>query len=361
MQPVQSAYSHGLEAIYAIETIDVSSIRPLERHSPTTTSKAQKASVKNKPLTEPLQLEFDFGDEYRGWIESFILREPIHALELSWHAEKCLVANGKKTVGDLAKATKQDFVFLKGMGQGHIDEVQRKLQEYLEGKQLERCYVVDLGAWVRSLFVTMDRKKAFVGLNAYQLEQLFTVAPAESVEINRLSAEKRQEWLKEVLINLRTDDKKQSITKDMNRIVDVFIKPWLRMRHDLANQQELMERFLRVSDKANRPTKAFSFISSVYFDEGFPVAHYLHKADEGLYCSNAETVCQYQRLIEKASTYFYNPTVCYVFPHLVQLLARDFAMNWEGFNDGFIEKALRQSPRFRVRKGDAGVLMVRLA
>jgi hypothetical protein len=360
MQPLQSAYSHGLEAIYAIETIDVSSIRPLERQSPVPPSKAPKVSTK-KQFTAPLQLEFDFGDEYRGWIESFILREPIHALELSWHAEKCLIANGKKTVGDLAKVTKQDFVFLKGMGQGHIDEVQKKLQGYLEGKQLERCYVIDLGAWVRSLFTAMDRKKAFVGLNAYQLEQLFTVAPADSVEINRLSAEKRQEWLKEVLINLRADDKRQSITKDMGRIVDVFIKPWMRMRHDLASQQELMERFLRVSDKANRPTKAISFISSVYFDEGFPVANYLHKADEGLYSTSVETVYQYRRLVEKASTYFYNSTVSYVFPHLVQLLARDFALTWEGFNDGFIEKALRQSPRFRVRKGDAGVLMIRLA
>lgn len=352
----QTAYSHGLEAIYAIETIDLSSIRPLEKQSP---KEIKKPITRNSaPNCLPLQLEFDFGDEYRGWIESFVLREPIQVLDFSWHAEKNLTAIGKKTIGDLVK---QDFVNLKGLGQGHIDEIQKKLQSYLEGKQLDRCTMLEFGSWIRALYAFMDRKKCYVSLESFRLNHLLTLSAAENNEVNRLSAEKKQGWSREILTLLRTEERKQDVAKDFKKIVDVFVKPWVSSRHDLATNLELMERLHRISDRTTKTPDAINFFSSVYFDDQFPICSYLHKVDENLYSSNVQTVYRYRRMIEKASTYFYNPTVSYDFFHLIQLLTQEFALSWEGFPDGFVEKALRQSPRFRVRKGDNSVLIIRLA
>lgn len=358
MLSVQSAYSHGLESIYAIETIDVASIRRFESTRTPTVPSPTIPLQRSDPL--PAQLEFDFGDEFRCWIEPFILREPIQVLELSWHAEKILMAHGKTRIGDLRDMEPRDFVFFKGMGQGHIDEVQQKLRRYLEGKVLERCSMIDFNAWLRVLLTALDRKKVFVGLEGYRLSNLLAMTPAESGEISRLTAEKRQAWIKELIACLQHAERVQAVKEDMRRIVEAFVKPWIRSRHDLADKQELTERLLRVSERGSRPMEALRFFSEVYFDMMFPLGAYLYEVDTGLYCSSKDTAEQYKNLVEKALTYFYHAGASYQLSHLISLLERDFAMSWHGFPEGFVEKALRQSPRFRVRKGESG-LMIRLS
>lgn len=357
----KAAYSHGLENIYALENVDLKSIRRIEE------PKRNAAFSQLKPeclfIAPGLenQLEFDFGDDFCGCMESFLVREPIHVLGLSRHAERCLLEHDKHVLRDLLHTDLREFVFFKGMGQGHIDEIQQKLKSYLDGRALQNCRQVDFCAWIRSLMADADRKKAYVCLELYQLADLLSLSPAENVEVRCLTLEKKQEWIEAALAQFRSEKYRQVVSIDMNRIVNIFVKPWMRQRFGFATQHELLERLEKISENSQVTSLAFNFFSEVYFDRVSPLNYFLYQVDEELYCADESSARQYRLIVERAHSYFYKSQISYTLPQLVNLLAREFAKDWQGFAQGFLEKVLRQSSRFRTRRAASGQLIIRLA
>lgn len=356
----KTSYSHGLEAIYAIEKIDLNSIRRISEQPGTKASAKPKKQELPTPHVASVQLEFDFGDQYRGWMESFVVREPIQVLGLSRHAEKSLLTNGKHVLRDLIGVDLHSFVFFKGMGQGHIDEIQNKLSQYLNGRALHQCYTVDFVAWLRGWNGFSDRKKAFVCMQPYNLESLFPLSMAESLEVGRLPLDKRQEWTQEVFGELRSKLGKE-ITADLKKIVDVFVRPWIRNRMGMATKLEILERLQKVSDDPAITNQVFDFLCVVNGNNQFPLNPFLHQVDDNLYCADASAAETYRLILQVAHSYFYKSSICYTLPHLVQLIARELACCWQGVSIGFMEKSLRQSSHFHVRKQSDSGLMVSLA
>lgn len=360
-QTYKTAYSHGLEAIYTLENVDIKSIRPI--------GESQIVSVQSKNLPEPLpisipvdcQPEFDLGSEFCVGIDAFVIKEPIQVLNLSRHAEKCLIESGRKVLGDIIGFNLRELVFLKGMGQGHIDEIQQKLLHYIQGKPLKQCRMIDFASWIRSLVADQDRKKIYVLMQTFELSELFSLTPAESVEVRRLTLEKRQEWIEEMLLLFQTQPKQQSVISDMRKVVDVFFKPWIRQRLGFATNMDLVERLERMSCHPQITLRALSFFSEVYYHFGFPLKDYLHQIDDNLYCADIHVVNDYNRIVDCAITYFYKPDVCYLLDELISLVEREFSRKWEGFPEGFIERVFRLSSLFNVRKGVHGHLEVSLA
>lgn len=357
----KTAYSHGLEAIYAIEKIDLNSIRRISEPQPIkVVAKQQKPAISVQSQL-PNQLEFDFGDAYRGWMESFVVREPIQVLGLSRHAEKSLSTNGKMVLRDLIGVDLHSFVFFKGMGQGHIDEIQQKLSQYLNGRVLHQCPTVDMAAWMRSWLGQADRKKVFVCLQPYHLEGFVALSMAENLEVGRLPPDKKLEWTNDILSEIRKEKIRLSINEDLKKIVDVFIKPWMQRRQGMATRQEIMERLQKISDEPELTAYIFDFLSSTFSNGSFPLKSFLYEVDEQLYCSDAHIAANYKVVQDRAHSYFYKSEICYTLSHLVQLMSRELACSWQVLEEGFMEKALRQSSHFHVRKQREGGLMVRLA
>lgn len=355
------AYSHGLEAIYALENVDIKSVRRLAPSTPSSSKIVESKEISATRKDNKPQLELDFGPEYRDWIEPFLAREPIQVLGLSRHAERCLLDHGKCTLQDLSQANLHDAVFFKGMGQGHIDETQQKLQLYLDGRSLQYTHTVDYISWLRSIVTSLDRKKIFVSLQPYQLSDLFSLLPSETAEIGRLTMEKKQELRRETANLLRIESLKKTILKDLEKIAQVFVKPWIRKRLGIATEQEILERVQRTSTKGDTARSVLKFLSDLYFDRNFPIGHPLYRVDQGVYCADLATASHYQHVIKTASSYFYKPTIQYNLPELVTFIERELASQWIGFQEGFIEKALRHSSSFRVRKGPEGLLVITLS
>jgi len=355
----KTSYSHGLEAIYAIERIDLKSIRRLS-DKPEVHEAASKNPKKNSP-NKPEQLSFNFGVSYRNWMESFILREPIQVLALSKPAEKCLLANGKNTINDLVESDIRSFIFFKGMGQGHIDEIQQKMAHYINGRPLHQSDTINMAAWIRSLLGSAEKKKSFAALQPFGLEFLISLSMSENIETNRLEDNQRRQWQDEIYRDLRKVNKQQVISQDLHTIVEVFLKPWVRKRHGLATQQEIWERLQRISDDAILTKHVFDLISAIYFNGQFPLKNDLLEINEGLFCSDPHIAEYYLLAVKTAQSYFYNSQICYNFSHLLMLIARELAKTWQGFADGFLEKALRLSPCFQIQKESGGNLMISLS
>lgn len=353
----KTSYSHGLEHIYAIETIDIRSVRRLET-TPISAPKQEIPAYIAPKRDKSAQITFDFGHPFTGTVDSFILKEPIQVLALSKHAEKFLLDNEKTLIQDLIGVNLNQYIF-KGIGQGHLDEIQNKLNEYLEKRELYECETVDFAAWMRSLTFAFDRKKCAPALQSFHLEQLLSLTAVDTLEIGRLSEEKKALYHKEMLSYLRNDDRKHAFLRDMGLIIDAYVKPWMEKRLGLATKEELIERLLRISDDPSLTERILDFFSVVYFDGQLPFASYLHEVEEGLYCIDSTTT--YQHVINRALSYFYSPTVHYSLSHLVSLLQRECAQQWLSFPEGFLDKVLTHSSFFRVRKtADLG-LTIRLS
>jgi len=354
----KSAYSHGLEKTYAIETININSIRKLHIPSAKITIPAdEQPSTFQGPLTS--QLEFDFGQGFREWVSPIFLDESIRSLGLSPLAEKCLEKNAKWKLRDLLGSNFQDLIFLKGMGQGHIDEIQLTLKKYVGNRSIEQEYVLNWESWIKSVSATFERKKSFVFLEKFDLNDLLPLTPAENVEIKRLTAEKKEAWLTEAYAYFLSEESKTSVYQRMREIIDAFIKPWMLRRGGLATANEITERLKKVSSTQKWFAPGFYFFNHLYFEENSCFEHFLIKLEPGLFCVNHQLAQMYQNVISKSHSYFYQASSRYLMEHFVTLLEKEYLKEGENFSRSLMEKILRFSTKFCVRKGISKQLEIR--
>lgn len=351
----KTSYSHGLESIYSLENVDLKTVR---RMSESVAPVAKKEKTKNK-ISASLspQLVLDWDGPWRTSIESFVPREPISVLALSKPCEKALLDNGKKQLKDLIDADLRSFIFFKGVGQGHIDEIRQKLDAYLDGKETGRCTQIDRVAWIRTVIAELDKKKAFVLLDRYGLAELITLSPSETVEVRRLTFEKKEEWIKEARQKIVCHQ--QQVEADCAEIAHALINPWLRQTGGYATEVQIMERLDDVSCGVS--SQAVQFFNDLFFEGNFCFDSSLVKADSHLYCADTSFAEDYQAIVALAHSYFYRHDSRYLLNHLVTAMEKELAAIWKGFDEGLIVKVLRLSSDFRVRKGEGHQLMITLS
>ncbi|MBA3602424.1 MAG: hypothetical protein H0W50_02000 [Parachlamydiaceae bacterium] len=358
----QRSYSHGLEKIYALENVDIRSVRKisaptpfrLENHSKKVTSKPSKRIIE--------QLEFCFEATFQQVLAPFIFREPVQVLCLTKKIEKYLFDQDKLTVGDLLEDDKQTLIPLKSLGQGHLDEIVTKLHNYLEEfATTKNSPRIEFTSWMKTLVADLDAKKCAVLLETFQLPPLVPLSPSENAEIRKLTNEKCNQWIKEAMSECRTPSKKQQLNSDLQNITNVYLKPWLRKRGSIASVAEVHEYLLKLSGDHPHAIQILEFISHVYFDQKFPFAVALLEIDEELYCDSTETADIYNSIIKTTFSYFYKDDLHYPLDSLIKWISYEHAKKWQGFSDNFIERILRLSSNFRVRKNGANQLTVKLS
>lgn len=358
----QNSYSHGLEKIYALEHVDIRSVRKIES-PPVLNTKIplRKSSAQQVDLVDD-QLALPFGFPFEKKLEPFIYREPIQVLGFTKRVESWLLTLGKYTLGDLLDSSKQSLIPLTGIGQGHQDEIRQKVLHYLQQNLPKALEVkINFDSWAKALFGDLEPKKCAVLFDAFELPLLTPLSPAESAEVRKLSPENRKIWLEEALESCQTPSKAEQIECDILQLVEVYIKPWLSLRHGIAHIDEIEEYLLKLSGFYAHTPQMLAFFSETYFDGLFPLGRYLHQVEKELYCDSTPTALAFETVISKAQSYFYKDLLYYPLDSLNGLLERELAKNWTGYPDLFIERALRVSSRFRVRKGPSEQLVVKLS
>lgn len=353
-----TAYSHGLESIYALENVDITTVRRISDYSSLTSTVKNELKLKpSRPL--PSQLHFDFGEAFNECMDSYVLEEPIQVLGLAAHSEKCLEERGFSVIKDLLSADLNQLIYAKGMGQGHIDELRQKLRHYTQHRMLYACPTIDFAAWLRSLLGKLNRKKIYVTLEAYQLSQVISLTPIENVEVRRLTLEKRSEWQNEVLPTIQS--KRDQVKIDLKRIAQIFLYPWLQRRQGFATQIEIVERLQRLSDEPTAVPTTIDFLNQMFFDNDFAFGYCFRRSAENLFFADDAAYNKFNFVVSAAKSYFYKGSVYYALPELVGLLAKQFARQWLWISEEFMEKTLRATSLFRVRRESCGELVVRLA
>ncbi|MBA3236729.1 MAG: hypothetical protein H0T62_00060 [Parachlamydiaceae bacterium] len=357
-----ASYSHGLEKIYGrLETIDIRSVRKISSNSASSVEPQQKKQQKSEPANKTSQLEFNIEPFFRTTLDLFVLREPIQVLGFSRRIEKWLSDQGKLIIADLLENDKLTVAPLKGIGQGHFDEISNKLQTYLNAQSDNETQKIDFNSWLKTLVASLEPKKCALLLETFDLPALLPLTPAEIAEIRKLTKEKRAELIQEAIFEVSTPIKKEQIISDMRELTQIFIKPWLFKRTGISNRHELYDHLLKLSGLHPHLEGILNFMSSTYFKNTFILEPFLHTVSEELYCYDLETSVAYHEVIKTAHSYFYKPDLYYPLDALIQWIGREYARKWKGFADNFIERTIRLSTDFRVRKGPSEKLLVKLS
>lgn len=344
----RNAYSHGLEAIYTLENIDVKSIRKFTIAQEVPSEPTLKPF---KPFKTSLQLNLDFGYPFFNIVQPFFLDEPIQSLGLSLLAEKCLENHGKHFIRDLVYDDLAQYAFMRGFGQGHLVELREKLAAFLKGRDLELATTIDFGSWVRVLTAEGDRRKWYLLMDRFGLADLVSLSNSEAADLKKLTPSQKNAWEHQA-IELIDQTKLIQIWKNL---AACFLLPWMRSRLGVATKQEIRERLIRISEDQKQAEQVIHFMESV-LNEAFLIS--IH---DSLYASDPQTASEFCQVLTHAVSYFYKSDAKFTLKQLISWIERDFAKQWTAFPEGFVEKVLRNATEFLVRKDEKGQLLVYLA
>lgn len=335
----QVAYTHGLERIYSLETVDISSVRTIGQAKP------QVLEVKKNPKKVPHQLCFDFGPGFRSWMTPIVWHEPISVLGLSHHTEKALQDAGKCTLADV-----RDFDFQQlSLGRGHVDEIISKLESYLDGVDTDKTTIFDVGSCLRALLSHCECRASYAFLQNYSLQDLCLLSASAVTELKRAPLEKIFRLKENALTALQSTSSKQLAHELLTEVLNAFVVPWMRRRGGVATESEMVEHL----EKASYPSKSLKPFLSLIKDVYGRLDLFLESIS-GVFCSDHWIAEETYRVIQCVYSYFYRKDVWYELKHLTQLVQNELAKQWICVGSEFVKRILSACSLFRVRITSAG-------
>lgn len=331
-----TCYSHGLESIYKLENVDLKSVRKLA-----VVEKSVSIPVKIKEEWLEDQLSLDLGPFYREWITPYLHLEPIHVLQLAKPLEKNLLGLGVKTIGNLNQL---DLQTLK-LGQGHIEEIRKKLSEYIYNKPLKKTKSLDFLSLIKCVCADKDPCKIFVCLETYGLHEWMHLSPSESMEVKR--SLNKSEWVSEmrpVIIS--------AVKPYFPSIVETWVKPWLHRRGGVAHGAEIEEFLVLKSLDPGIAEKALKLFGPMH-DSLVEI--------EGIFALSPAVAKEYELIFQKIKSYFVNPKACYQLCELVNLVAKEFALEWNSVTEAQIQRALNLSCAYKIFRASNGTWLIHLS
>lgn len=329
-------YSHGLEKIYAFETINPKSVKSLS-------VKIEKEStvISAKP-TASEQLKFNYGPYFEEALPNFRLLEPLSSLSLTTFAHKALTSRQLKTVEEV-------ILFLKepqGLGQGHLDELKAKIEAFVGKDPFKKRQTIHWLSLVRILCHDLEAKERYVLLARYGLQELYPITVSEQQEVNRWSEEQIEK------AHQLVRDKRTQLNEALFKIQEAFIRPWMRIQDGLCSKKEILAHLFQLSeDRAH-------FYEIQELMQALATPFTLPLVDLDLYASDTACAHAYTKVIELLKSYFYQPFVRYPVSQLVHFAEVDLIQQGHAIHARFIEKVLTHSSHFLVGHAESGKLEV---
>ncbi len=353
---LQSAYTHGLEMVYALESVDPDSIRPISTIQETAVGYDSPLTSKEM-LESSEQLEFDFGPGFRTWMEPLVLLEPIGVLGLPAQAEKLLLEARRAVIADLLDYDLRSL----GLGQGHIDDIRSKLSAHLLGKDLKRCNEWDLEAFIRTLFLFCDVRAGYTLFQDYHLQGVCRLSLATAAEVRRAGPEQQRRWRVEAMATWQMPQSRSFFYQKIEEAIAAFVRPWMLRRQGIASRADVLERLQRVTSQEALVQPFLSWANDVFADGNSVLDGLLLQPVEGLFCADEATSHLVTNVLQCIRSYFYNSGVVYPLSQLCHLVQRELACYWISPDSTQVTKIIELCSWLRMRKGPNGVRFVSLS
>lgn len=347
---LKNSYSHGLEKIYRVETIDLKTVRRFSQGSGKDESSPEKVEKGMTTFDE----SFDLGEGFRDWITSPLLEEPISVLHLPKPLEKQLLERGMHKISDLEEGVLLQARF----PHGQQEEIQRRKKEYLTGKPLLKTTEIDFLSIIKCLFGDLDPARAFLFLDPLSLASWIQLTPSEKVDLKKINDFTRKEWIKGVVESLNNPEKSIWLKKKFRSISMAFLIPFIEKRGGIASHEELIEMLLlRASNKdiGKRTLDLLESLKPSLFDffESLP-------SNKLAYFAREDHLMRAKALENIAKSYFPTFFSIYKFDEIHSLLQNELAKQWVSLSEEYLKAYFWFSPDFTMKKEKTGEWTVSL-
>lgn len=338
-------YSHGLEEIYSIQTVDVQKIRKVTHHKQT-----QSLGIKTSDKEEIVDLELDLGSGFRNYVRNTYLDEPIEVLDLSSYTVNILLENNIPTLEDLKKAIESDLASLPGVGQGHIDEIQRNLNLYITGK-LEKTKRVDLESLFRAITRLISRESSLVLIDRLEIKNCMPWLNKKQNSLKHYKKELRDNAIAKMYKELKNSAVVEFVKDFFQEIAHAFIIPWLNTRSGIASKEEVYEFLEQHLIEKECNSKLLYFFSNDILGQRFIFNHCLPKVShEKIWCTTYDEVSLIERLKDLTLSYFYSGHLSYPVDLIARKLEVEFAKSWTECSYYKMLKYYKLSGLFRTQR-----------
>lgn len=347
-----TSYSHGFESIYAFETIDTSSIRVMNVSPPPAETLVLAAS---ETLSPELELPF-----VKSTISPFFLQESVEILKLSSHADRFLRSSGYETIEQILKLDFSDMSLLKGLGQGHIEEIRTKLKEFVRGRSLHNRSCVDYISWARALFNGMDKRVVGVAFEKFDLADALPMSLTEKMEIKKLPQEKKQDWLCHFKNTCKSH--RELFDQHLSAVLETFVAPWMLGRGGIASTAELKEFAWRIGECQQESESVLALFAELFCDGAHPFCRLQESCIAGVYVANEAAKKMVRCIHNVLKSYFYQPALTYELDELASFCEREFACAWINLDREVFYRVVRQAKDYQTffrRKGNCYIEVVR--
>ncbi len=189
----------------------------------------------------PGQLQLAIHDEEEG-LPPLRLQEPIASLQLTPFAAKAARSIEASTVGELADTVFDASKECRSLGQGHLDEIRRKIEQFVGTPPYPHERHLDLPSLLRLSLCDVEASERAGIVVRCGLQPLVLLSPQEIREAEvAIAIDKQQKWF-QILEKARQQgaDRLHSL---VDRLFHGLVRPWVSKRGGLAHEEEIM-RFL---------------------------------------------------------------------------------------------------------------------
>ncbi len=332
----KTVYSHGLEAIYALETVDIKTLKLMEEPKKVVVPKASPLNS----FGEELPLEFPF----RKTIPSTFLSLPVECLELP----KSLIVKLKEggVFFSLDLLEKREEIF-KGLLRQERELLENCFERHFKGKNLHFCETIDWVNFLKGALFPIEKKGAYLLLKEYGLEHLIDLPLSLKLSVKTISPFLSKELIEGARAHLKT--------VSLKPFLDVFVVPWMRQRFSLASKEEVIERLIRVSETSDHADKIVSFLSEV----ASPFE--LTPLSEGVFTVDQFSRDKIYEIEAIAKTYFYKEWVVYPLKTLTRFILAELCSRFIYATEEEVNASLKYCPLFRVRRNREQILICHLS
>lgn len=204
---------------------------------------ARSSLIKESDPSDQLRLPFDTNEE---GIPPFRLFEPLSSLNLTPFAAKAIRSIGASTIGDAALFVFDPTKECRGLGQGHLEEIRRKIEEFVGPPPYSREYSFDIASLLRLSLSTLEpSERAFV-VTFFRLQQAVFVTPQEMREAEVMLLKDKDRKFKGIIEKAAV--KSGNRTRELLDLVFCgLLRPWMVRRGGLAHEHEIHQFFFEHS------------------------------------------------------------------------------------------------------------------
>ena len=171
---------------------------------------------------------------------SFRLQEPIASLALTPFAARAAIGSKAATVGELASLIFERDKECLGMGQGHIEEIRRKIEQFVGSPPYPLEQQVDFGSLLRLALLSLESLDRSIIAIRCQVQTIAAIPPQEIKEAEMALLRDRDGKFARA-IEAAQQKADAALRPLLEQLFIGLIRPWLIRQGGIAHEREFKQ------------------------------------------------------------------------------------------------------------------------